>query len=252
MWWIPVVVIVALLVFGLAIFFAVRARKRNDEDQEGSNVLPRKRDNEDELHPGENWIERYHRHRQEAFGRRGEDNVFFVISKIAREHGGYAYENVAFEDGNGFSTEIDAVLICAGGFFVIEVKSNKGVIKGSLEEEHWTARKKEWQDDRTFRNPIMQNKGHINHLRRVMGKGAPQMTSLVIFPYAAITLLSSDTMNVVFTLFDAQDFILEKIGTGKYSKQTVDRFNDQFRSMIARNGISHEQHMHNLKKKYDA
>ncbi|MBQ7250896.1 MAG: NERD domain-containing protein [Bacilli bacterium] len=66
-----------------------------------------------------------------------------MLSQIAKESDGYVYKNVAFQDDEGYSTEIDAILICPGGFFAVEVKSNKGIIHGSPSEEWWYAEKEE-------------------------------------------------------------------------------------------------------------
>ncbi len=38
---------------------------------------------------------------------------------------------------------------------------------GDESGETWYALKEEWQDDKDFRNPIEQNQGHINHLKRM-------------------------------------------------------------------------------------
>ncbi|MDY6391505.1 MAG: nuclease-related domain-containing protein [Bacilli bacterium] len=187
---------------------------------------------------------------QEAFGKHGEHTVFQMVSKIAEENGGYAYENVAFKDDNGYSTEIDAILICSGGFFVIEVKSNKGIITGGLEDERWHAEKEPWQEDRNPHNPVKQNQGHINHLKRMAGKGFPYITSLVIFPYA--TNIDAVRSQIVHDYYSAQTFIRERIAEGKYKKATVDRFNEQLKAFRSRYGISHEEHMRCIHEKFEA
>lgn len=188
--------------------------------------------------------------RQEAFGKHGENVVFKMLKQIADESGGYAYENVAFKDDNGYSTEIDAILICKGGFFAIEVKANKGIITGCLDDELWYAEKEEWQDDRRLKNPVKQNQGHINHLKRMAGKGFPYITSIVIFPYAKS--ISAVRSEIVHDYYSARDFILAKIAEGKYKKETVDRFNNQLQSFLSRYGISHEEHIRAIREKFEA
>ena len=187
---------------------------------------------------------------QERFGRYGEDAVFKMISEIAKESGGYAYQNVAFQDDSGYSSEIDAILICSGGFFVIEVKSNKGIIHGNAKDEQWYAEKEEWQEDKYPKNPILQNERHISHLKRMAGEGFPRITSLVIFPYAKS--IEEVRSPIVHDCDSARDFINGKIAEGKYKKQTVDRFNNQLKAFLSRYGITHEQHIENIKRIYKA
>ena len=172
-----------------------------------------------------------------------------MISGLANEYGGYSYKNVAFKDERGHSTEIDAILICRGGFFVIEVKSNKGIIHRNDNDDSWYAEKEEWQDDKDIRNPIKQNQGHINHLRRTAGNGFPYLTSLVIFPCANIDLVRSETIH---DLKSASSFIKERIAENKYKKETVDRFNEQFKTFMVRFGISNEEHVKNIRNKHQA
>ena len=185
----------------------------------------------------------------ERFGEYGEDVAFGVIEDIAKNYHGYAYRNIALEDKYGYSTELDCVLICKGGFFVIEIKSNKGTIIGQPSDDYWTAIKEEWQEDKKLKNPIKQNQGHINHIKRMAGKGFPYIDSLVIFPFADISMVRNDT---VHDLNSAQTYITACITEAKYKRETVDRFNDQFLKLINRYQISHERHVKNIKGDYSA
>lgn len=181
---------------------------------------------------------------QERFGIYGEVLVFDMLQDIAKRCGGYAYHNVSFKgDDDGYSTEIDAILICQGGFFIIEVKSNKGVIYGNADDEKWYAEKEAWQEDKHPKNPVKQNQGHINHLRRLAGKGFPYLTSLVIFPCAKS--IESVRSQVVHDFRSAKAFIEERIAEGKYKKATVDRFNEQWKSFCLRYGVSIQAHKEN-------
>lgn len=179
----------------------------------------------------------------QVFGKQGEELVFSRLSVIAKESGGYIYHNVAFKDDEGYSSEIDVVLICSGGFFIIEVKSNVGIVKGGVDDEKWYVEKQLWQQDKEPLNPVKQNQGHINHLRRLAGKGFPYLTSLVIFPYADIEAVRSP---IVHDMESAEKLIQEKIAEGKYPKETVERFHEQFQSFLARYEITAEEHNRNF------
>ena len=214
------------------------------------------RDNRNKTKPGKDYLSRYVSGRRfstetqgEMFGRFGEDLDFSEMENIAIESGGHAYQQIALEYEEGHSSEIDCVLICTGGFFVIEVKSNKGVIVGGPEDDYWTAIKEYWQEDRKLKNPIKQNKGHINHLYRMGGHGFPHVESLVIFPFAELRTVESP---IVHDLHSAMDYIRDCIALGKYKRETVERFNKQFLSIVNRYRVSHEKHLRNLSDKYSA
>ena len=235
------IIIAALLAVALLIIFIVSA------------VRNRRHDDYQDYQPRESRPERHFltdEEQQQAFGKHGEDVTFQMISEIANSCGGYAYQNVAFGDDDGYSSEIDAVLICKGGFFVIEIKSFKGIIAGDVEKDDWYAIRLGHQEDRTLRNPVKQNQGHINHMKRLGGKGFPYLTSLVIFPYA--NDISNVKSQVVHDFYSAKEFLLSKVAEGKYSKETVERFRRQFQSFLSRYGISHEEHMARIKEKFDA
>ena len=122
------------------------------------------------------------------------------------------------------------------------------VMYGSESDEYWYAEKEEWQDDKKFRNPVIQNQGHINHLRRMFKNNPPKMYSLVIFP-AADSIDCVDSIKV-YDIDSAYNFIIEKINEGKYSEQFVDRMHTEFNDIINQYGITIEEHIANNKDKY--
>ena len=187
--------------------------------------------------------------RREVLGKQGEDAVAAMLQAIAAKHNGYAYENVAFKDENDYSSEIDAILICGGRFYVVEVKSNKGTIYGNPDDSYWHAKKGEWQEDTELKNPIKQNQGHINHLRRLLGEDVPYMTSIVIFPYANINNVRS---SVVHDYYSAKEYILKEIALGEHRQKTTYLANERLKAMLANHRISHEEHVKLLRERYDA
>lgn len=241
--WIVIGILIAIAI----VVFIIVSVIRNRSDDSGDDYHPY--DHHNDYHGGSLRFPS-DREQQEAFGKHGESVVFQMISEIAKQSGGYAYQNIAFKDDGGYSTEIDAILICKGGFFVIEVKSNKGIITGGINDERWYAEKESWQDDRNPLNPVKQNQGHINHLKRMAGKGFPYITSLVIFPYAAD--IEAVRSLVVHDYHSARDFILQRISEGKYKQETIDRFNEQLKAFCSRYGISHEEHMRSIREKFTA
>ena len=84
----------------------------------------------------------------------------------------------------------------------------------------------------------------------MVGKGFPYVASLVIFPYAKN--IEEVRSPIVHDYYSARDLIAQRIAEGKYKKQTVDRFSKQLKSFLFRFGITHEQHIDNIKRIYKA
>ncbi len=185
---------------------------------------------------------------QEAFGKLGEKRVADFLSEIKKQYGGYVFNNFTFEDENGYSTNIDHILICKGGIFVIETKSNKGVVFCDVNQDQWYA-KKENNDYKTLKNPIKQNEGHINHLKRIMGDKPPKMLSIVIFPVADYI---ENKSTIVHTLDSARKYIIDKITHSHYSdpERFIKKSYEKLKQIKNKYGISIEKHMNNLKKMY--
>ena len=189
----------------------------------------------------------YNTFEKERFGKLGENYVSKHLEIIINELGGYLYNDFCFEDEKGYSTEIDHILITRGGIFIIETKTNKGTIFGEKDDEYWVSIKKEYQEDKFIKNPIIQNNGHINHLKRMFKNYPPKMISMIIFPLADISNINS---NLVYNLNDAISYIIKLTMTNKYSIQYVERINKQILDIKSKYSISKEKHIENISKKY--
>lgn len=190
----------------------------------------------------------YNKFAQENFGKLGENQVSIMLNVIKAKCGCYVINDFTFKDDYGYSTNIDHILISSGGIFVIETKSNKGIIYGNKNEELWVAKKKEYQENKCFKNPIIQNQGHINHLKRMLGEKAPKMWSIIIFPYADI---SNVHLDLVFDIGSAHDFLINKVKEQKYSKEFIEKIYNQIIFIKEVYGISIEEHKENIKSKYN-
>ena len=67
-----------------------------------------------------------------------------MLNSIASSYKTYVFNDFTFMDDNGYSTNIDYILVCQGVVFVIEIKSNKGFIYGNDNDEKWFAQKQDW------------------------------------------------------------------------------------------------------------
>lgn len=78
----------------------------------------------------------------------------------------YKVLNDVLIKSGGRSSQIDHVIVSIYGIFVIETKHYKGWIHGHEKSEYWTQSIYRYKN--RFRNPIIQNKGHIRTLRQLL------------------------------------------------------------------------------------
>ncbi len=185
---------------------------------------------------------------KERFGELGEEYVANVLKQLTNDNKAYSFNNFIIEYKEGHSIEIDHILICLGGVFIIETKSNKGIIFGDDNDEMWYARKKDWQEDKRFKNPVKQNQGHIYHLKKMFKNNPPRMYSIIIFP--AAESINNVNSKYVYDVDSACKFIADKINEAKYSTQFVDRIYKELNDIKNTYGITIEEHKRNISNKY--
>lgn len=186
-------------------------------------------------------LKKFNDFKKEAYGKHGENEVSKMLAEFLKD--GYVFDNFIFKDENGYSSEIDHILICEGGIFIIETKSNNGLIY--TENEEWYAEK--MYETKKITNPIKQNNGHINHLKKVIGNHNLKMYSIIIFPFADISHIES---KYVFSIESARDFIVEKINTDKHSREYIERTYKQIMTVKEKYKCSKEEHIKNINDMY--
>ena len=79
--------------------------------------------------------------------------------------GATVLDNVYLQSGRG-TTQLDHILICKWGLFVIETKSHNGRIQ--IDKKEWI----QFYKDKIvrFRSPILQNESHVRALERILKK----------------------------------------------------------------------------------
>lgn len=117
----------------------------------------------------------------------GEQKVSTLLSMLNANQ--YAVFNDVLVQHNGRSSQIDHVVVSPFGVFVIETKNYKGWIYGGRFAQYWT--QNIWGNKHRLFNPILQNQGHINALKRVLPTfHEKQFISVVVFSSKA-SLMSS-------------------------------------------------------------
>lgn len=95
----------------------------------------------------------------------------------------HSLHNVTLPSLDG-STQIDHVVICRFGVFVIETKHMKGWIFGGEQDAQWTQRI--FKQTYKFQNPLRQNYKHVKALEMALGLPLDQIHSVVVFSGDAI------------------------------------------------------------------
>jgi hypothetical protein len=111
-------------------------------------------------------------------GNYGEFSTYIMLEKLRINK--KLITNLYIPLKNGNTTEIDLVMICNFGIFVIESKNYSGWIFGNDNSRTWTQTLPNGQKNK-FYNPIMQNKTHINALKRLLELDINIFYSYIIF-----------------------------------------------------------------------
>ena len=200
------------------------------------------------VNQNDNRYDDFNKSEQELAGMEGEAFVKEALEDYLSFHGGYLFNNFCFKDDNGYSSEIDHILITKSGVFVIETKAIRGTIYGKEDDEFWSNVKEPALTVKTFRNPIKQNIGHINHLKKTIKDNAPKMQSIIIFLDADISHIDSP---YVFDISSAIEYIRNFESINKHGDEYVERVYKQIKAVQDKYGITNEEHLDNIRSKYN-
>lgn len=116
-------------------------------------------------------------------GQREEDRVYEAVSKLP---GVKVYRNLYVPYGRtGQTAEIDLVLLCSQGAFILEVKSYAGIVSGSQQRYEWAINYKppgarEKKVTKVY-SPIRQLRRQQEILGRYLGVSGKHINGLVVF-----------------------------------------------------------------------
>lgn len=165
-------------------------------------------------------------------GKCGEE----IVKKQLESMSGYKYiiNNIMIND-NGKSRQIDHIAITEHGVFVIETKNYAGTIYGREKSTEW----KQYLNQKcfNFKNPIHQNYGHTEIVKKVLEGETDKIYSIVAFTRRC--RLKVDAQSTV--LYDSQlnNFIKSKEKVLNY----IDI--DNIYKIIMENGITNQEAIRN-------
>ena len=112
-------------------------------------------------------------------GKIGESIVASKLSRLNKND--YIVYNDLYLSHNGYTTQIDHLILSIYGVFVIETKNYKGWIFGNEKSKYWT--QVIYKEKNKFYNPILQNWKHINFMKRL----SPELKSIKYIPIIVFT-----------------------------------------------------------------
>lgn len=131
---------------------------------------------------------------------RGEQSERKLILKLIKAgvNPRAIFHDLYIQKPNGEYTQIDVAVVTKAGIIVFEVKDYSGWIFGDEKQRYWTQTLAYGKEKHRFYNPIMQNAGHINSLRKCLTKNPdiPIFSAIVFFgscKLKKVTIYSNDT-----------------------------------------------------------
>jgi hypothetical protein len=149
---------------------------------------------------------------------------------------------------NGNTTEIDHIVINKAGIFVIETKDWKGIIHGDNDSDYFHLVTMNSYENITtnIKNPIKQNMGHIKALQNVLGTNGVKYYNCVVFVRGSIRDIDSE---YVFTPESLIDYIKEQPNI--LTIEAVQLLSNTLKDYLLKYPVTHEEHVENLKKRYN-
>ncbi len=196
----------------------------------------------------------YNRRREEV-GHYG-DHAEHLVQEYIHEHfpDAFLLNNLYFETDYGL-TQIDHILICRQGLYIIETKSHNGHI--TVREGNWTQEYKE--KNISFHNPTKQNRVHLMALKRVLASDEKfahyRIGTIVVFTSKNVTF--SENVRDVIRLPQLANYIkrnpkVKKYGgkPGEMRLQTMKRLKDAILKGAVKNRKLHRKHKNEIHDQY--
>lgn len=171
----------------------------------------------------------------------GESKVDFKLNPLIFgkvEH--RQINNLILVDENNKSHQIDHIEIRENGIFCIETKNYKGWIFGSENQDKWTQTL--YTEKHQFTNPLKQNKSHIYHMSKVLGKKY-HINSLVVMVQNNADRI--DCSNVI-NLNDLKSYLKNYDDGTRLSIEEMDEIYNKLLSAAAE--MTNREHVKNIRK----
>ncbi|MBP7678805.1 MAG: NERD domain-containing protein [Bacteroidales bacterium] len=172
-------------------------------------------------------------------GKYGELKVSWQLNRLYYKK--FKVINDVLISNNSRSSQIDHIVVSVYGVFVIETKNYKGWIFGHENSDYWTQTL--FYNKYKFRNPVIQNWGHINTLKAVL----QEFPSIPYFPIIVFTgnaRLKKITSEVpVITSKKLFQYILKNSTEEYLSYEQIDQIYQKLISLNSIDRVSRKSHV---------
>lgn len=188
-------------------------------------------------------------------GRAGEAEVYFALQGFEEEEAKFLF-NLYIPKPDGQTTEIDILMISRSGIFVYESKNYSGWIFGDERRRYWYqtlyAGRGRSAHKEPFYNPVMQNAGHIKHLKKILGQDIPIMSVIVFSDRCELKniRLSSGTVCVVHKSDVAfrTRYLMDQSGYDNLSEESIDSIYHLLYKYTQADDHVKEMHVRNIRR----
>ncbi len=171
-------------------------------------------------------------------GKMGESMVKSLIFKTVK--GKMYFLNDYIVNNSGKTAQIDHILVCKSGVYVIETKNYSGGIYGTEEQREWTQVLANGKVKNKIYNPLKQNETHVNLIKKIIGD--VYIVPIVVFVKSNIKHIQSNKICTLRTL----RLILTK-GDVVFSDDQIDKIGKLLTENNARRLVTDEMHIQNIK-----
>ena len=176
-----------------------------------------------------------HKHKNDRIGKSGEKEVKMILRNLP-SHSYHVLNDIVIPTKYGH-TQIDHIVVSRYGIFVIETKNVMGLITGNTADEQWIKGSRKFK----FRNPILQNDGHVRALIALLNISSGDFFPIVVFNRRG-ELQISTSRKVIYN-----DQLISEI---LLHKQVIldDKQVKQITADIKRNNVTSREIRRNLRK----
>lgn len=178
----------------------------------------------------------------------GEDTVEKILDTLPRS---YRVLNDIMIPTKNATTQIDHIVVCKKGVYVIETKALNGVVYGNEYSREWTQVSKD--KNIKIHNPIFQNKGHISALKYLC-RDYKHIEFIPVLTFADFTKLSVDVENYPIVRFKNLRKFIKKYRSKNLTNKEVKEIYKLIKSANIKNPLEkkrHIQRIENNKKEFE-
>ena len=124
-------------------------------------------------------------------GKIGEWRVNRILKRFANKYSGNLIYDVMIPGDEGKTSQIDHILVCTHGLFVVETKNYAGRIYGNAQQHDWTQVLAYGRVKNKLYNPLMQNYTHMRRLKELL-PDCPDMIGAVVFVKGNVDYIDAD------------------------------------------------------------